>query len=403
MDKIRLWLIAKYQLIISSIAFMPAIISIVFLASAAFLLLFDFSETGQQLKANNPWLNIEDPSTARSILATIAGGVMSLTVFSFTMVMIVLNQAASQMSNRVLDKLIGNRFQQVVLGVYIGTIVNTFFLLSTIRDNGSSFQIPSLSIIVITLITILDIFIFIYFLHFITQSVKYDVIVSRILSSTLHSMKIFCTADSEVKQEQDFSSLSVIRAGKSGIFEGFDNKEIMDFCEQNKCSVLAIYPMGTFILRGQPILKCSRSVEENKIEGALQGISINQQESIYRNYEYGLRQLSEIALRALSPGLNDPGTAIISLRALIDLLGYRGLNFPPITLSRNKNPYVLHRLELSFDELFERTIYPIWDYGSEDRMLRQELKILLDQLSLILSSAPLFKLLKLVDKRIKQE
>jgi uncharacterized membrane protein len=144
-------------------------------------------------------------------------------------------------------------------------------------------------------------------------------------------------------------------------------------------------------------------VEENKIECALQGISINQQESIYRNYEYGLRQLSEIALRALSPGLNDPGTAIISLRALIDLLGYRGLNFPPITLSRNKNPYVLHRLELSFDELFERTIYPIWDYGSEDRMLRQELKILLDQLSLILSSAPLFKLLKLVDKRIKQE
>jgi hypothetical protein len=59
--------------------------------------------------------------------------------------------------------------------------------------------------------------------------------------------------------------------------------------------------------------------------------------------------------------------------------------------------------ELSFDELFERTIYPIWDYGSEDRMLRHEFKLLLEQLSLILASPPLVKLLKLVEKRIKQE
>ncbi|MBK7570359.1 MAG: DUF2254 domain-containing protein [Bacteroidetes bacterium] len=68
-----------------------------------------------------------DASTARSIISSIAAGIITLTVFSFSMVMIVLNQSASQLSNRILDKLIGSRFQQVVLGVYVGTIVYSLF------------------------------------------------------------------------------------------------------------------------------------------------------------------------------------------------------------------------------------------------------------------------------------
>jgi len=403
MDKIRLWLIARYQLIISSIAFLPGIISLFFLVLAATLFLFDISEAGQKLKADLPWLNIRDPSTARSILGAITGGVISLTVFSFSMVMIVLSQAASQMSNRVLDKLIGNRFQQIVLGIYIGTIVYTFFLFSTIRDTGGSFRIPSMSIFILTVITVFDIFLFIYFLHFITQSVKYDVIIDRIKTAAFRGMKHFCNSEKEVGEEHKFASSTLIRAQESGIFEGFNLKEMMDFCKEHECSFSAIYPMGTFILRGQPILKCSKLIDDKHATESLQGVILSQQESVDRNYEYGLRQLSEIALKALSPGINDPGTAIISFRALIDLFGYRALHFPPDTLSIENNPFLIYRKELSFDTLFERIIHPIWDYGSEDRMLRHEFKLLLGQLSLILASPPLFKLLEKVEKRIAEE
>lgn len=403
MDKIRLWLISKYQLVISSIAFLPGIISICFLALASSLFLFDLSEAGQQVKTSLPWLNIKDPSTARSILGAITGGVISLTVFSFSMVMIVLNQAASQMSNRVLDKLIGNRFQQIVLGIYIGTIVYTFFLFSTIRETGASFQIPSISIFILTVITVFDIFIFIYFLHFITQSVKYDVIINRIKSATFKGLKDFCIENKEVKDDPEFAPFAIIRANRSGIFEGFDSKEIMNFCIENECSALAIYPMGTFILRGQPILKCSKTLNEEQHQEVLQGIILSEHESVDRNYEYGLRQLSEIALRALSPGINDPGTAIISFRALMDLFGYRALHFPPEKLIRDEYPYLLYRKEYSFDQLFERTILPIWDYGKEDRMLQLEFKLLLEQLSLILTSNPIFELLDKVDKKIAEK
>ncbi|TXE07620.1 DUF2254 domain-containing protein [Algoriphagus aquimarinus] len=399
MDKIRIWLIAKYQTFVSSIAFIPGFISLGFLVLALIIFYFDLSDVGQQLKVDIPWLTIIDPSTARSILGAIAGGIISLTVFSFSMVMIVLSQAASQMSNRVLDKLIGNRFQQIVLGIYIGTIVYTFFLFSTIRDTGDSFQIPSLSILLLTVITVFDIFLFIYFLHYITQSVKYDVIIDRIKSSTFEGMKDFCNSTTEVKELTEFAAMSIVRASRSGIFEGFDYKEMKDFMSKNKCSLLSIYPMGTYILRGQPILKCSRALDDDQVEEALLGIIISTQESVERNYEYGFRQLSEIALKALSPGINDPGTAIISFRALVDLLGFRALNFPSSTLSGDEDPYQIYRKELSFDSLFERVICPIWDYGEDDRMLRSEFKLLLEQLSLIISSTPLFELLEKVDKK----
>lgn len=402
MDKIRLWLISKYQLIVSSIAFLPGVLSISFLGLALLLFLFDVSEAGEQLKSDLPWLTIKDPSTARSILGTIAGGVMSLTVFSFSMVMIVLNQAASQMSNRILDKLIGNRFQQIVLGVYIGTIIYTFFMFSTIRETSSAFQIPSLSIFVLTILTVFDLFLFIYFLHFITQSVKYSVIINRIETATFKVMREFCTAEKEVAEEPQFLSLSMIRAKKTGIFEGFDIKEILDFCEENECSLLAIYPMGTFILEGLPILKCSKKLTDMQVEMAMQGVILSEQESLNRNYEYGMRQLSEIALKALSPGINDPGTAIISFRGLIELLGFRADHFAPSIFNRDGKPYLLHRNEYSFDALFERLIYPIWDYGQEDRMLQNEFRLLLNQLSMIIHSEPLLKLSKLVNEKINE-
>ena len=403
MDKIRVWLVLRYQTIVSSIAFIPGLISLFFLILAALVITFDFAEVGQQVKSDIPWLAIKDPSTARSILGAIAGGIISLTVFSFSMVMIVLSQAASQMSNRVLDKLIGNRFQQTVLGIYIGTIIYTFFLFITIREDGDAFQIPSLSIFLLTIITVFDIFLFIYFLHYITQSVKYNIIIDRIKKSTFDGMQNFCTANEEVTELKDFSAQSMIRAPRSGVYEGFDLKEIQDFMSKNECSILAIYAMGTYVLRGQPLVKCSRMLDDDQMKEAILGIIVSNQESIIRNYEYGFRQLSEIALKALSPGINDPGTAILSFRALIDLLGFRAMHFPPSTISVEKGPYMIHCKESDFDTLFEQAIYPIWDYGKEDRMLRHEFKLLLDQLSLITSSPSVIALLDVVAKRIEDE
>jgi uncharacterized membrane protein len=174
------WIRKHYNNIVGSIAFYPAIIAFCFLLLSLLMLEVDFSEKGKQIKENFGWLRLKDPSTARNILATIAAGVISMTVFTFSMVMVVLNQAAAQLSNRVLENLIGNKFQQFVLGTFIGTTVFALFLLSGIRDNDSGIYVPALSIYLLMLLTVFDILLFIYFLHHITQSVKYQTIIHRI-------------------------------------------------------------------------------------------------------------------------------------------------------------------------------------------------------------------------------
>ncbi|WP_017258936.1 DUF2254 domain-containing protein [Pedobacter arcticus] len=382
-QKIKYWFINRSEKILNSISFYPALIGILFLIVAVLMLAFDFSIQGKNIKAQLSWLSIKDASTARSIISAIAAGIISLAVFSFSMVMIVLNQAASQMSNRVLDKLIGNRFQQIVLGIYIGTIVYSFFLLSTIRDIDSGLYIPSLSTYLLILITIFDIFLFIYFLHYITQSVKYEVIIRRIFGNTFEVLKTDSLITEQPHFEVELISENYIYAIQSGIYEGFDSASLIKLCKKYHVIIQVLITPGFNVLKGYPLAKIDNELTQEQQQEIADSFFINHTESIELNYFYGFRQLTEIAMKALSPGINDPGTAIIAIRALFELYLYRLQHFPKKTLCTNDGKVAIILEELSFDKVFADTIAPIWNYGKEDRMIQQELLLLIPQLQQI--------------------
>ncbi|HZH64339.1 MAG TPA: DUF2254 family protein [Flavisolibacter sp.] len=167
-----------------SIAFCPAIIAVAFLLTFSGMITLDDSATGKHIRSTWQWLRMKDAATARLVASTIAGGMLSFTVFSFSMVMIALNQTASKMSNRILETIIRNRFQQVVLGCYIGTVIYSLFLVTAIRDTDSGIYVPAISTFLLILFAIVDIFLFIYFLHFVTQYAKYQTIIHHKLICT---------------------------------------------------------------------------------------------------------------------------------------------------------------------------------------------------------------------------
>ncbi len=379
--RFRLLLQERIRRIYNSIAFYPAAIGILFLIASILAIEFDFSPAGKDIKSNFGWLSIKDATTARSIISTIVAGVISLTVFSFSMVMIVLNQAAANMTNRVLDKLIGNRFQQVVLGVYIGTIVYGLFLLTTIRDIDSGLYIPSISIYTLILLTILDIFLFIYFIHFITQSVKYGVIIRRVADSTKEALLETCPhAQPPAGQLPDTTHWFPLVAAESGIYEGFSDAGMTAFCEENKVQIHIAILQGDFILAGTQLGKSSVSLNDETAEALCKQLFIHDSETIEGNYFYGFKQLMEIALKALSPGINDPDTAVIALRALFPLYALRLRQFPEKALYNKEGEMLAFGEDLSFKKVFEDTLQPIWDYGKEDRIIRMEMHSLLTQL-----------------------
>lgn len=379
------WFRTHYFLIVHSIAFFPVIITFCLLLLAIGLVQLDYSSLGNEIKSQAEWLRLRDGDTARTIIATVAAGILSLAVFSFSMVMILLNQAASNMSNRILDGMIGNRFHQMVLGFYIGTIVYAFFLLSTIRDNDAIQYIPSLSIFTLILFTITDIFLFIYFLHYITRSVKYETIINnihRITVDTLHKYYSNDTLLTSVLPEQQLLNTTFL-ARQSGYFNGFAEKSTLNYCEENNLWLEFLYPEGTYILQGNPVMHISSKTPlSDDIMKRLDSLVdiVSAQQNISENAYLGCRHLAEVAIKALSPGINDPGTAIISLNCLADLLAYRMKHHPETTLTNDKGVVRIMLHPYSFKDFFTGTIYPIWDYGKSDRMVQEAMYKVVTQL-----------------------
>ena len=375
MNRLYKWLRKYYNKTVNSIAFYPALISLGFLMLSVIMLELDFSETGKHLKSQLSWLSLRDASTARSILTTISGGIISLTVFSFSMVMILLNQAASQMSNRMLDSMIGNKFQQIILGFYIGTIFYSLFLLTTIRDITSGIYVPALSIYLLLLFTVVDIFLFIYFLHYVTQSVKFETIINRIHEKTLHTLRHHCCPEKSTIFSPDERKAQTIYMPSSDYYQGFNKPSLLRFAEKHDVLVQMLHSPGSYLLEGSPLLIVSgdKKLHKEDIDELVIAIDLYRGQPIDKNAYYGYHQLAEVAIKALSPGINDPETAVLSIHALTDLFRFRLFNYLPLTLADENKIIRVAMKELSFEELFVECFYPIWNYGKEDRYIQDAL------------------------------
>ncbi|MEO6490484.1 MAG: DUF2254 domain-containing protein [Ferruginibacter sp.] len=382
MNEFSKWIRKTYNKITGSIAFYPAIIAIGFLLLSWLMLEFDYSQTGKYFKAYVNWIRLKDASTARSMVSTIVGGIISLTVFSFSMVMILLNQAASQMSNRMLSSMIGNLFQQIILGFYIGTIVYALLLLSSIRDIDSGIYVPALSIYLLLLLTVGDIFLFIYFLHYVTQSVKFETIIERVHKKTLGTLNRICTIEYPQVYSAPELKGQTISMFSSDYYQGFNTRELIKFACEHEGTIQFLHPAGAYLLKDSPLLifYSAKQLLEDDIKEIFMPIDLYNGQPLEQNPYYGYHQLAEVAIKALSPGINDPETAVLSIHALTDLFSYR-LNHYIKTIFKDKNnvPRII-TIEWNFEQLFDECYNPIWNYGKDDLYIQNSLTSMLEQL-----------------------
>lgn len=379
---LKKWTRVYYNKMVESIAFFPAIIAIGFLILSYVMLEIDFSPFGKELKSGLSWISLKDASTARTIISTVAGAIISLTVFSFSMVMIVLNQAASQMSNRVLNSMIENRFQQVVLGIYIGTIVYALFLLSTIREISSGIYVPALSIYLLIFFTVIDIFLFIYFLDYVTQTVKYETVIDRVRKQSMTTMYSNYEETSEQLLTWEHLPYAEIKAQSSNYFQGFNYTRMLEICEKEDLYVTFLFQQGKFILQETPCIRVYNkgNISIEILKEIADSADFFSGQPIDRNADYGFHQLAEIALKALSPGINDPATAVLSLHALAAMLKYKMTHELPNLLFDNQKVARVYRPTSNFIENFDKCIVPIWNYGKKDQYIQNELFEMIEQL-----------------------
>ena len=352
-----------FLLITASIAFYPALIAVGFFVFALLIMFIEYLEIFYSLKENISFVLVNNVEDGRLILSTLVGSIFSLMVFSFSMVMVVLNRASATLSPRVIPGLIGEKSHQTVLGFYIGTIVYCLVLIINIQNPDAEYQIPSLGIFFATVFGLMCLAMFIFFIDSISRSIQVDNVLKKILDQTLREMEALSSDEKVEVYKKDWQTLY---ARANGYFKRVQTKELFKICQKHDLIVEISKPNGFFLVKGYPYLKVLGEVND-EIEIALAKCFVfYPEEHISDHYAFGFKQISEIAVKALSPGINDPATAIKSID-MLSVLFIKKMGMDEKYFKRDDEGTIrLYFKEITLDQLLYENLTPIQEYGKTD-------------------------------------
>lgn len=366
--------------IYNSIGFVPSLMCFLFFLLALFALKLEQSIVDQWLSQHFSWTQIDTADTARAIMSTIAGGVISLTVFSFSMVMVVLSQATANFSPRLLPGLISDRNNQTVLGTYLGTIIYALVIMFNVRSVDNNYEVPSVGVLIAVILMGGCMGLFIFFIHSISNAIQISTVLQSIYDKTLNYLNQAEKSDTDLPAPYGILH-HPIYAPTSGYLQDIRQDALIKCCSKNNILLGVTLIQGDFVMKGEVLAYTDREVEDLQLIDTLQNHFVFYNgEWIADNYVYGFKHLSEVAVKALSPGINDPATAI-------GVINHLGVLFQKYLSIKEHNP----RLDAQGSvrlivrnhhllELLQRTLGPIRFYGKADVQIMERLFWLMRQL-----------------------
>lgn len=372
-------LVKLYKSVLHGVAFIPLVITI-FIASIAVVLLMIENRVEPLLEFPR-FLRINKVDTTRVLLSSILTGMISLTVFSFSMMMVVVNQAASLYSPKIIDTLMNDNYNKYTLGIYLGTILYTIVTIMRLDSYKDEFNLPHFAIFINILLPVFSIIVFVNFINNISNSVRINAIIKRIFSKTKHALheedKMHCT-----QSDIDTTGWFLYAAGQSGYFQLIRVSQLLALLQQEDLTLKVLVRPGSYLTERSPLFLLNKQPKDSVIAEIRDNFLTYSGEVIGDNEFYGFRQLREIAVKALSPGVNDPGIAKICIDYLGELLSF--------WLSREKNNVVLDDTRVAriilnrhdFKSLLGECLMPIKVYGKRDYVILNALLSVLKDLSL---------------------
>ena len=361
-----LTLISKIYNLKNKIAFFPSIIA---MAGVIFAYLMMYSENqgiSSYLQEFLPELVINDKETARTILSTFIAGLTSIMVFSFSMVMILLNQASSNFSPRLLPGLISNRRHQIVLGIYLFTIIYCILILVFIEPNGEKYQLPGFSVLLSIVFMISSLAAFIYFIHSISQEIQINNILLKIYNSAETKLIQLIDEEKSIKSGAINSENWIVHKTKcTGYFKILSLDILVDLAQKNNFKLEILANKGSYCSEGEVLFKTSIAINNEISEKIYGDFNFSKGELIDNNYLLAFKQITEVAVKSMSPGINDPGTAINAIDYLSELLILR-VQKKNIDIKHKNNEAFVFVNSLDFKDLLYNIMASLRTYCAHD-------------------------------------
>ena len=329
---------------LASLWFVPGVLVIAAVLLATLLLAIDRQLVGLD-NVLTSFVVASSADAARLLLSVIAGSLITAISIVYSIVVVALQQMSAQFTPRVLRMFIADRINQVVLGAFVGTFIYALLVLLAIRTPpppALSF-VPALSLTVALGLALLCIGLLVYFIHHMSQTLQVAVIMDRIHDDLIEQIEVLYPPDQGAVADPPTAETigasldrgatpGYVYAKHAGFIRSIDEESLLELPVAT--GWIWIRPqVGDFIPTGAILAEVGGGVDaaNDEVRTRIQdAFVVDRERSMFQDALFGIRQLVDIGLKALSPAINDMTTAEYALAQLGDALGRLAMrSFPP--------------------------------------------------------------------------
>jgi uncharacterized membrane protein len=353
----------------------PLIIALILGMAGAIL---SFAE--EHVPALNAWIPEvlfpanQDPQVAQTILAGIASSIMTVVSIIFAILLMTLTLASTQFSPRILVSFVRDRSTQWTLGIFLGTFCFCMAALPAVRSLPHPF-VPVATIMTAMMLAVLCVGWLIFFINHISQSISVNHIVDRIARETeIVIDDLMPHPRSASEQPENAAPFREARerfivSRRSGYIRFVDVSYLVECAKTFGVQIILERRVGHFVPAGAPIMRILEAgrVTPERETRLLSAFDIGPARTMQQDLEFGIIQIVDVALRAISPAVNDPSTAISCIDQLSRIFIRVASRTPPRTYLHGP-PHVLRVVVpwIGFEGLLDTAFEQIRHYSKSD-------------------------------------
>ncbi len=371
----RLQLIKIRDVLANSFWFLPAVIALM-AAGAAFGIVAVDHALGAKWADHTGWIWSGGADGARSVLSVIAGSVMTVVSIVFSLTITTLAQTSSHYGPRVLRNFTSDKGVQFTLGTFIATFVYCLLVLRTVRSVQESEFVPYLAVNLGVAMAVASLGVLIYFIHHVSQSIQAENLIAAVGRDFEAALPILFPEGignkyqpEDAPDQGEWLDGRAVATATSGYLQRVDENQLMAIAIKFDLQIKLEKRPGDFAANGSTLLRAlpAASVTKNAV-GALRGcFSLGEIRTPHQDSRYSLQQLVEIATHALSPGINEPFTALTCIDWIgASLRGIAGREIPVAERSDHKGHLRVVAPPVSFGELASTSFDQIRLYGTSN-------------------------------------
>ncbi|MEJ7787744.1 MAG: DUF2254 domain-containing protein [Solirubrobacteraceae bacterium] len=321
-----------------SLAFLPVCVVVLFAVAAVGL-----GEIDKGLDAEAiTWAFSGDQSAARTVLSVVAGSLITVAGLTFSITIVVLQLASSQFSPRILRTFFGDRITQATIGTFVGTFVYALLVLRSVGSFSEDGFVPRLSVTVATVLAVAAVALLVVFLNHVARLIQVSHVAADLAGKTgarldaLYPERI----GGDVEEEEDGRELVArwrrdpggrVDAQHDGFVRRVTVTQLLRAARDAGAERVAVLVRpGDFVAVGALLAEVWPAAAAERCRPAVrQAVVLGRERELHDDAAFGLRQLGDIGIKALSPSISDPATAVTSIGYLRSLLVRLAAREPP--------------------------------------------------------------------------